>query len=376
MKKERTQWSRLLAILTMLALLASACGSSDNGASASDPADSTDAETDASSDTASPDEGTGSDASGDDSATDEHETLSLNVGYIDTSLNGGGLIAIAEDLGLFEKYNLEVNLIPFTNGPTQIQAMQSGDIDVGYVGGGAIWLPASGQATVLVTSEASIGERVIASSDSGATDMEGLRGMKVGVPEGGSGEMILALALEQAGMTMDDIEPVVLDPPNIVTAFVSGSVDAAAIFQPLAGQILTALPESKILAQNSDFAEVSFLGAWVASNPAVDEKPDALIRFLMVYADANDFRVENFEEALEVSSAFTSVPMDSTRAQGDFLEWYSSEDILQRNIDGTTAEQFEGFEAVFVSTGRMEAVNPAESFINNELFAAAMAARS
>ncbi len=375
MKNQRNRLGRLLAVLTMLALLAGACGSSDSSGDDSSASDGeSSSETETTTDDSSGEDAT-DDASEDDGAMADLEPVSLNVGYIDTSINGGGLIAIAEELGLWEKYNLDLNLIPFTNGPTQITAMQSGDIDVGYIGGGAIWLPASGQATILVTSEASVGERIIASAESGATDMEGLRGLKVGVPEGGSGEMILALALDKAGMTMDDIEPVVLDPPNIVTAFVSGSVDAAAIFQPLAGQILTAKGDSEILAQNTDFPDVSFLGAWVASNPAVEEKPEAITRFLMAYADANDFRVENFEETLEISSAFTGVPMDSTRAQGEVSEWYSSDDILARDQDGTTATLFEGFEAVFVTTGRMEAVNPADSFINFDLWADAMAAR-
>ena len=221
------------------------------------------------------------------------EPLELNVGYIDTSINGAGVIAVADHLELWDKYGLDVELIPFTNGPTQIQAMQSGDIDVGYIGGGAVWLPASGQATIIAPSELSNGDVVIASADSGATSMEDLAGMSIGVPEGGAGELMLSLALTSAGMTDEDIEKVVLDPPSIVTAFVSGQIDAAAIFSPLSDQIFEATPDSVVVAENSDYPETPFLGAWVASNPAVEEKPEALVRFLAVYAEANDFRISD-----------------------------------------------------------------------------------
>ena len=95
------------------------------------------------------------------------ERVSLNVGYIDTSINGVGVIATANELKLWEKYGIDVTLTPFTNGPTQIQAMQANQIDVGYIGGGATWLPATGQATIIVPSEVSLGDVVLARAGSG-----------------------------------------------------------------------------------------------------------------------------------------------------------------------------------------------------------------
>ena len=54
--------------------------------------------------------------------------VSLNVGYIDTSINGVGVIAAANKLDLWNKNGIDVKLIPFTNGPTQIQAMAAGSL--------------------------------------------------------------------------------------------------------------------------------------------------------------------------------------------------------------------------------------------------------
>ena len=54
---------------------------------------------------------------------------------------------------------------------------------------------------------------------------------------------------------------------------------------PLAQQILDAAPDATVVAQNTDFPGTEFLGAWVASNSAVEEKPEELTRFLMAYAD-------------------------------------------------------------------------------------------
>lgn len=311
--------------------------------------------------------------SGDGNDGGDRDRVSLNVGYIDTSINGVGITAVANELNLWEEAGIDVNLIPFTNGPTQIQAMASGSIDVGYIGGGATWMPASGQATIIVPSEATYGDFLIAQPDSGITEPSELAGAKVGVPEGGSGEMILALALEDAGLTREDIEIVPLDPPNVVSAFVAGQIDVAAIFKPLSDQIMESVPDAVVIANNVDFPETEFVGAWVASNQAVTDKAEAVTRFLEVYAQANDFRIENTEDAVAYAAAESGAPAEQLQAQADALEWWPSEDILIANEDGTTFEQFNALVDLFVDLGRLDEAVPGEDFVNTELFADAMA---
>jgi NitT/TauT family transport system substrate-binding protein len=315
---------------------------------------------------------TGSTAGGEATeAPEERETVELNVGYIDTSINGVGVIAAANELGLWEEAGIDVNLTPFTNGPTQIQAMAAGSLDVGYIGGGATWMPASGQAVIIAASEATYGDFLLAHPDSGATELADLEGLRVGVPEGGSGEMILSLALEEAGLTVDDITRVPLDPPAVVSAFVSGQIDVAAIFKPLSDQILQNVPDAVQLANNEDFPETVFLGAWVASNQALEGKPEAVARFLEVYYQVNDHRVENAEEAVEWAAAESGAPAEQLQAQADALEWYPSEQILADNESGTTAERYGALQDLFVELGRMEAPTPVEEWVNTDLFAQA-----
>ncbi len=239
---------------------------------------------------------------------DERERVSLTVGYIDTSINGVGVIVTANELGLWEEAGIDVELVPFTNGPTQIQAMAAGSLDIGYIGGGATWLPMSGQATIIVPNESTYGDSLIASPASGATSPADIAGLRVGVPDGGSGEMILTLALESAGLTMDDIERVPLDPPNVVSAFVAGQIDVAAIFSPLSDQIFENVPDAEVIANNRDFPETAFVGGWVASNQAVDDNPEAVSRFLEVWAQVNDYRIENTEEVVAWASAESGTP--------------------------------------------------------------------
>lgn len=54
----------------------------------------------------------------------------ITVGYIEDG-NGCMLVAIAEEQGLWEKHGLNANTLAFTNGPLQIQALGTGDLDFG-----------------------------------------------------------------------------------------------------------------------------------------------------------------------------------------------------------------------------------------------------
>ena len=306
-----------------------------------------------------------------DAAGGDREQVELNVGYIDTSINGVGLIAVANELGLWEEAGIDVNLTPFTNGPTQIQAMAAGSLDIGYIGGGATWMPASGQATIITPNEATYGDYVIATPESGATSVEDLEGLRVGVPEGGSGEMILSLALEEAGLTVDDIVRVPLDPPNVVSSFVAGQIDVAAIFSPLSDQIFESVPDAVVLANNKDFPETEFVGGWVASNQAVADKSEAVSRFLEVWIQANDWRLENVEEAVQLAADESGAPVAQLQGQADALEWWTSDVVLENNASGKTFAQFEALEDLFVELGRIPEKVPAEDFVNIDLFAQA-----
>ena len=193
---------------------------------------------------------------------DDSDGEKVTFGYIG-DYNGTSLLAIADDQGLWEKHGLEVDAKVFTNGPLQIQALGTGDLDFGYIGPGAFWMPASGQAKIVAINTLGNADRVIA-QDRGSRPIEQLRGKTVAVPEGTSGDMILTLALANAGMTKQDVKVVNMDPSTIVSAFASKQVDAAGFWYPAIETIKDQVPELSELAKNSDFeSQMAFPTAFV-----------------------------------------------------------------------------------------------------------------
>ena len=301
--------------------------------------------------------------------------VTLNVGYIDTSINGVGVIAAANKLDLWNKAGIDVKLIPFTNGPTQIQAMAAGSLDIGYIGGGAVWMPASGQAVIITPNEKTYGDFVLARPESGIKTVKDLRGRKVGVPDGGSGEMILALALDSAGMSFKDIQRIPLDPPNVVSAFVASQIEAAAIFEPIVTQIRQRVPGTAVVANNKDFPNTQFIGAWVASNQAIAGKAEAVTRFLEVWQQVNDYRIKNTREVVQWASQASGAPEAQLQAQADALEWWPSAQIMADNKSGLTRKRFVAMQELFVKLGRIKTPAAPDTFVNPTLYDKAMESR-
>ena len=153
----------------------------------------------------------------------EAEPITLNVAYMP---NYGSLWSVmtAMEKGYFEEEGITVKLVEFQDGPTIIAAMENGSIDVGYIGQGAHKLCINGQAKIFALSHISNGDALIGGP--GIKSVEDLKGKKVAYCSGTSSEDILLNSLEKAGMTMDDIMAVDMDSSGIVTAMISGGVDA------------------------------------------------------------------------------------------------------------------------------------------------------
>ena len=146
----------------------------------------------------------------------------LNIAYMP---NYGSLWAVetAINKGYFEEEGLTINLVEFADGPTIIAAMESGSIDMGYIGQGAHKLCINGRASIFALSHISNGDALIGGK--GIATVEDLKGKVVAYSSGTSSEDILKNSLDKAGMTMDDIKAMDMDASAIVTAMLSGGVD-------------------------------------------------------------------------------------------------------------------------------------------------------
>lgn len=293
----------------------------------------------------------------------------VTFGYIG-DFNGTSLLAIANDQKLWAKHGLKADTKVFTNGPLQIQALGAGDLDFGYIGPGAMWLPASGQAKVVAINTLGNADRVIAQP--GITSIQQLKGKTVGVPEGTSGDMILTLALKKAGMTKQDVKVVPMDPSTIVSAFSSKKIDAAGFWYPATATIKKQVPDLVELAKNDDFAaEVSFPTAFVAGNQVVANEKAKTEKVLAVLRDAMRYRSENMDQSIALTAKMLKIPVDQVKADAANVKVLSVDELDTMTKDGTIDKWLAGMSDYFVQAGKLKSPADPKSYYTGDLFMAA-----
>src|SRR5699024_8251902 len=263
---------------------------------------------------------------------------------------------------------LKADLQTFTNGPLQIQALGTGDLDFGYIGPGAMWLPASGKAKVLTVNGVGQADRVIAQP--GISSIEDLAGKRLGIPEGTSGDMIVQLARDAAGMSLDDIEKVAMDPATVVSAFSSAQVEAAGIWYPMIDNIKQQVPDLVDLAQNSDFADVmQFPTVMVTGAEYPEKNEETTLAVLKVLRSAMDFRAENLDQTIELTATMTEGDAEAVAGDAENGEYFTAAELDGLVEDGTVETWLESMNEYFEENDNIEGETVAPSeFYTFDLF--------
>ena len=297
------------------------------------------------------------------------QSADMSIGYI-ADFPNASVLAIAKDQKLWEAEGIEPTVKVFTNGPIQIQAMGAGSLNFGTIGPGALWLPASGKAKVVGVNDIGFSDRVIVQST--INSIAELKGKKVGVPQGTSGDMILRMALAKNGMTISDIQMVPMDPSTIVAAFTSKQIEAAGIWYPLIDTIKPRVPDMKELASNQEFyPQTSFINTFVARNEIVEQNPDVVKKFLRVMKKAMDYRVANLDRSIELTTAFLNAPKEVTEKVARSRKMLSSQELDAFTKDGTVNKWLTDFNKMFQDFGTVKDPLAPEKYFTADLFTAA-----
>ena len=176
----------------------------------------------------------------------EPERAKIKVAYHPHIVGVGGILN-AIDQGYFEEENLEVELVQFTSGATELAAMSSGDIDIGYLGVGAHVFAPQGQCAVLALDSTDFSGEIMVKADSGIQSMADLKGKNVAISAGTTSELVLSMALKLNDMEKTDVNMINMDASGKVTAFMSGQIDAISIEVPYTDQIRKDLGEENVV---------------------------------------------------------------------------------------------------------------------------------
>ena len=289
------------------------------------------------------------------------EPVTLKIGFMN---NYGSLwaLAAAQNLGYFEEEGITLELTSFDNGPNIIAAMENGSVDIGYIGDGAHSLCVQGNASIIALSHISNGDAVIGGPE--VKTIADLKGKTVAYSSGTTSENILIQALASEGMTMSDITAMDMDASAIVTAMLSGKVDACAIWSPNSTTVIDELEGATILADNVTFADSSIaLSSWIAMPETVENESDVLVRFVRALFRGMDYAADgNYEEVAGWVAAILATDPAETYKEYTSGEWLTGEDVYNGIADGTVAGYYE-FQQELMGTEKVPEPVPVENYV-------------
>ncbi|WP_300754965.1 ABC transporter substrate-binding protein [uncultured Brachyspira sp.] len=275
----------------------------------------------------------------------------IRVGYM-PDFSGTSAAAIALQKGFFEEENLDVSLIRFLDGPSEIDAMLLNNLEFAYIGHGAHTLAIEGKVNVLFPNGLSKSEQIIVRAESQINTVSDLRGKTVGTQFGTSSEILLNLALKTLGINREELNIVNMDGPTIVSSMLNKTIDAAAVQAPYTFNILKNLgDEAKTIANTIDYSDAgAFPSSWIVTPKYQTNNSDIVNRFSRAILKAMNYRTENMDEAVEIVAKQNNTDTNAVNLEKETAVWLSGNDIKNAYLDGTASKWYKSQQNIFIYT--------------------------
>ncbi|HHV38302.1 MAG TPA: ABC transporter substrate-binding protein [Tepidimicrobium sp.] len=143
----------------------------------------------------------------------------------------------ADKLGYFDELNIDIEYVPFTNGPAMMEA--NNDWDIGGVGLGGLTNAMKGyDLRIIDITDYEENLALFVRPDhplaEDPKDPENWKGTEWIYPAGTTAQAVLVNALEEVGLDMSDIESINMDVANALTGFQGGTGDGLGVWNVIA----------------------------------------------------------------------------------------------------------------------------------------------
>lgn len=272
--------------------------------------------------------------------------------------NPGGLaVFVAQEKGIFAKNGVDVKVEIRNTGSELSKGLRAGEFD--YAPAAFTNLPAALERGLNVRGvvgyvgaafEKTTADKVvalIASKDSGINSVADLKGKKIGVTFGSTGDAWLQQALKEGGLSTNDVERINTRPPSLVSVLDTGGVDAIVGWEPFNFRALQKVAGAKEIKRGGDL--VCFC-AYLHGNPErVYKNEEVTQKVVDSMAEAAAFvrNPANRDEVAEIGARFANATKEEVLAGLDF--W-----VFDPRIGENTAKAFNQSVEVLISQKKMK----------------------
>ncbi|MDQ0340105.1 NitT/TauT family transport system substrate-binding protein [Caldalkalibacillus uzonensis] len=242
------------------------------------------------------------------SETGGDELDQVRIGYFPNLDHAAAIVGIEK--GFFEAAlgDVEPEFIHFPNGNDFINALDAGELDIGYVGPGPVINYFLGGGDVVILSSAANGATlIVAHKDSGIQSLEDFADKSFGTPGNGCThnvqleEMLLELGLKSNRVGGNVEHQPRIPPASVASLFESGQVDAYAAPEPW-GTYLVEEGLANVVVEWDEVEWGTTLSSvvLVSTKDFVEKHPETVEKVLKAHIQSVQFAQDNQEETLEM----------------------------------------------------------------------------
>ncbi|MCX7709457.1 MAG: aliphatic sulfonate ABC transporter substrate-binding protein [Clostridia bacterium] len=240
------------------------------------------------------------------------ENPSIRVALFPNITHSQGLIGKAE--GQFQKAVGEANKIDwkvFNAGPSEIEALFAGEVDIGYIGPGPAingYTKSKGELQI-IAGATDAGAILVSKKDLVLKSVKELDGKKVAVPQfGNTQDLSLRNLLKENGLKDTTkggtVEVRQAENPDIKTLLDKGEIDAALVPEPWGSRLVKEISANVVLDYNQVWRDGKYTTAVViARTKFLKENPDLVEKFIKAHVELTDYINENPDKAKETVNA-------------------------------------------------------------------------
>ncbi len=271
--------------------------------------------------------------------------ITVHIGYFPNITHAVALVGLARNT--FQQAfgsNVKIDTKTFNAGPSLIEALFAGSIDIGYVGPNPAvngYVKSKGASLRIIAGASSGGVLFIVRPGANIHSPQDLSGKKLASPQlGGTQDVSLRNYLRVNGLKTTDkggtVQILPTDNATILTEFKQGQIDGAWVPEPWASRLIVEAKGQVFVDERTLWPNGKFVTTNVVVNTNfLNQHPDLVNKFLQAHVDTVQYINSNLDAAKSIVNAQLKTLTGKALAQNTIDEAFKNLDITYDPLAST-----------------------------------------
>lgn len=231
---------------------------------------------------------------------------------------------VAQELGLFAKYHVDVTFVLLEKNDDRTAALLSGEVDLIDSTLDRFLVDRSKSPSLQIAAlvnRSMGGDALLVRPE--IKDFSDLRGKRIGVERGWVNDFFLQYVLDAHGIALSDVERVDVKESDAGAYMLQNKVDGVVIWEPWLSNIKE-LSGGHILVSTRE--EPILIDALVGFSETMGARRDEITRFLIALFEASEYIKKNFAQSAEIVSTYLGMSPDETEEQLRKVELFTEKE--------------------------------------------------